>query len=152
VPPGGHFGLGYLYWKQQRYEDACREFEAELADQPQDSQSLTYLGDAEMHTDREKQAEAHLRRALALDANSRLAHLDLGILLAARNQSEEAARHLRAAIRLDPSRSDAHYRLARLLRSLGREQEAQAEVETVKKLAAETPPPALVRLPGRPHP
>jgi len=95
VPPGGHFGLGYLYWKQQRYEDACREFEAELADQPQDSQSLTYLGDAEMHTDREKQAEAHLRRALALDANSRLSHLDLGILLAARNQSEEAARHLR---------------------------------------------------------
>ena len=31
VPPEAHFGLGYLYWKQQRYEEACREFEAELA-------------------------------------------------------------------------------------------------------------------------
>jgi tetratricopeptide (TPR) repeat protein len=152
VPPGGHFGLGYLYWKQQRYEDACREFAAELAGQPQDSQSLTYLGDAEMHTDREKQAETHIRRALALDASSRLAHLDLGILLAARNDSGEAVRCFREAIRIDPSKSDAHYRLARLWRSLGREQEAQAEVETVKKLAAEQPPPPLIRLPGRPHP
>ena len=52
VPPDAHFGLGYLYWKQQRYEDACREFEAELATQPQHAQALAYLGDAEMHADR----------------------------------------------------------------------------------------------------
>ena len=57
VPPDAHFGLGYLYWKQQRYEDACREFEAELANQPQHAQALTYLGDAEMHTERDEPAE-----------------------------------------------------------------------------------------------
>ena len=152
VPPEAHFGLGYLYWKQRRYEEAGREFEAELTNQPQYAQALVYLGDSEMHNGRGKQAEGHLRRALALDANIRLAHLDLGILLAARNDSDQAARCFREAIRMDPSQPDAHYRLGRLWSSLGREQEAQAEFEKVKHLAAEVPPPPLVRLPGRPHP
>ena len=120
--------------------------------QPQHAQALTYLGDVEMHADRNQPAETHLRRALALDANIRLAHLDLGILLAARNESDEAARCFREAIRIDPSKPDAHYRLGRLWSSLGRQQEAQAEFEKVKKLAAEEPPPPLIRLSGRPLP
>lgn len=147
-----HFGLGYLYWKQQRYADASREFEAELRNVPQHTQALAYLGDAEMHTDQEKPAEDHLRRALALDSNLRLAQLDLGILLSARNDSSEAVRCFREAIRIDSSKPDAHYRLGRLLRSLGREREAQQEFDAVKKLAAEEPPPPLIRLPGRPLP
>jgi tetratricopeptide (TPR) repeat protein len=149
VPPDAHFGLGYLYWKQRHYEDACREFEAELQTQPQHAQALAYLGDAEMRADRNKPAEAHLRRALALDANLRLAHLDLGIVLAARNDSDEAVRHYREAIRIDPSKPDAHYRLGRLLGSLGREHDAQDEFDKVQKLAAEETPPPLLRLSGR---
>jgi Flp pilus assembly protein TadD len=105
-----------------------------------------------MHADRNKPAETHLRRALALDANMRLAHLDLGIVLAAKNDSDEAVRHFREAIRIDPSKPDAHYHLGRLWSSLGRQQEAQAEFEKVKKLATEEPPPPLLRLSGRPHP
>ena len=107
---------------------------------------MAYLGDVEMRLDREKAAEDRLRRALALDPNIRLAHVDLGILLAARNDSSEAARCFREAIRIDPNKPDAHYRLGRLLSSLGREQEAQAEFDKVKKLAAEEPPPPLIRL------
>jgi tetratricopeptide (TPR) repeat protein len=154
VPPDAHFGLGYLYWKQQRYEEACHEFEVELETQPQHAQALMYLGDAEMHADPNKSAETHLRQALALDANMRLAHLDLGILLAAQNNSDEAARHFREAIRLDPSKPDAHYRLGRLWRLLGREHDAQDEFDKVQKLAAEEPaaPPPLLRLPGRRDP
>lgn len=83
--PEAHFGLGYLYWKQKRFEEARREFQAELANQPQHTQALTYLGDAEMHAGDEKAAEQHLRAALKLDANIRLAHLDLGIILANMN-------------------------------------------------------------------
>ena len=96
-----------------------------------------------------RRPKSHLRRALAFDANMRLAHLDLGIVLAAKNDPDEAARHFREAIRIDPSKPDAHYRLGRLWSSLGRQQEAQAEFEKVKKLAAEEPPPPLLRLPGR---
>ena len=103
-----------------------------------------------MRADRNKAAEAHLRSALALDANLRLAHLDLGIVLAAKNDSDEAARHFREAIRIDPSQADAHYRLGRLWSSLGRQQEAEVEFEKVKTLAGEKAPPPLVQLPGRP--
>jgi tetratricopeptide (TPR) repeat protein len=151
VPPDAHFGLGYLYWKQQRYEEACREFEAELAKQPHHAQALAYLGDAEMHTNRDVVAETHLRRALAVDANTRLAHLDLGIVLAAKKDSGAAA-HFREAIRLDPSKPDAHYRLGRLWSSMGRDHEAQDEFDKVQQLAAENPPPPLLRLSGRPLP
>jgi len=150
VPPDAHFGLGYLYWKQQRFAEASHEFEAELAGDPQHAQALTYLGDAEMHLEKEKSAEAHLRSALKLNANLRLANLDLGIVLADRSASAEAARCFQAAIRIDPSQSDAHYRLGRLWSSMGREKEAQEEFEKVKQLAAAQPPPPLIKLPGRP--
>ncbi len=151
VPPEVHFGLGYLYWKQQRFEEASREFQAELKGQPEHALALAYLADAEMHTDRDEGAEAHLRQALAVDANTRLAQLDLGILLASRNDSDAAAHCFREAIRIDPSKPDAHYRLGRLWSSLGREQDAQGEFEIVKSLAAEQPPPPLVQLAGRPQ-
>jgi len=147
-----HFGLGYLYWKQQRYQEACREFEAELRSQPQHVQALSYLGDAEMRLNDEKAAEGHLRRVVTLNANARLAQLDLGILLAGRNESEAAVQHFRAAIRIDPSKPDAHYRLGRLWKSMGHDREAQAEFEQVKKLASEESPAPLIRLPGRKDP
>jgi Flp pilus assembly protein TadD len=112
-------------------------------------QALTYLGDAEMHTENEKAAAEHLRQALRLDANIRLAHLDLGILLTSQGDSSEAARHLREAIRIDPSKPDAHYRLGRLWRSLGREAEADAEYAKVKELSREEPQAPLIKLPGQ---
>jgi tetratricopeptide (TPR) repeat protein len=147
--PEVHFGLGYLYWKRKRYEDACREFQAELANRPQDTQALAYLGDAEMHAGKEKEAEEHLRRALKLDASFRLAQLDLGILLASKNDSIGAERHFREAIRIDPSKPDAHYHLGRLLRSLGRKQEADSEFAKVKELAKEEQQEPLIKVPGR---
>jgi len=137
-----------MYWKQTRYEEARKAFEAELANQPQHTLALAYLADAEMHSSSEKSAEEHLRRALRLDANLRLAHLDLGILLAERNENGEAARHFQEAIRLDPSRSDAHYRLGRLGLATGRKQEAEAEFAVVKHLAKPEQPEALVDVPG----
>jgi Flp pilus assembly protein TadD len=104
-----------------------------------------------MHADRNKSADTHLRRALALDAKIRLAHLDLGILLAGTNDSDSAIRHFREAIRIDPSHVDAHYHLGRLLRSLGRSQEADFEFAKVKELAAETGPAPLLKLAGPPR-
>jgi tetratricopeptide (TPR) repeat protein len=151
--PEVHFGLGYLYWKQQRYEDAIREFRAELAFQRQHLQSLIYLGDAEMHLGATS-AEEHVRQALVLDKNVRLAHLDLGILLADKGDSTGAIEHWREAIRIDPSKPDAHYRLGRLLRSLHRDAEAESEFAKVKDLATATEahPEPLVKLADRPHP
>lgn len=43
-----NFGLGYLRWKMRQYDDAKREFEAELVVDPENPQALAYLGDIEM--------------------------------------------------------------------------------------------------------
>jgi len=120
-----------------------------LANQPQQTQALAYLGDAEMHLGNEKEAGEHLRRALKLDPGFRLAHLDLGILLTHQNDSTGAERHLREAIRLDPSKPDAHFRLGTLWHSLGREADADAEFAKVKELAKEEPQAPLIKVPGR---
>ena len=58
--PEVHFGLGYLYWKRKRYQEAGREFQAELANQREHVQALTYLGDVEMQAGNDKAAEDHL--------------------------------------------------------------------------------------------
>jgi tetratricopeptide (TPR) repeat protein len=150
--PEAHFGLGYLYWKQKRYEEARSAFEAELAAQPQHMQALTYLADTEMHLGYEKEAEEQLRQALKLDGRIRLAHMDLGILLASKNESNEAAAQFREAIRIDSSKLDAHYRLGQLLLSLGREKEAETEFSQVKQLAEQPDaerPDGLINVPGR---
>jgi Flp pilus assembly protein TadD len=147
--PEVHFGLGYLYWKHKRYEEAGREFRQELASQPRHTQALTYLADAEMHSGGEQDAEGHLHRALELDSNIRLAHLDMGILLAARNDSGPAEVHFREAIRINPANPDAHYRLGRLWLAEGREDEANAEFATVKKLAKQEQPAPLIQVPGQ---
>jgi tetratricopeptide (TPR) repeat protein len=102
-----------------------------------------------MHLGKEKEAEEHLRRALKLDGSFRLAHLDLGILLANENDTLGAERHFREAIRIDPSKPDAYYHLGRLLRSLGRKQEADDEFAKVKELAKEEPQEPLIEVPGR---
>ena len=45
---GCGFGLGYLYWKTRQYDDAKREFEAELKIDANHAQALAYLGDIEL--------------------------------------------------------------------------------------------------------
>ncbi len=47
-------------------------------------------------------ALAQFRTALDLDQNSALAHQELGLILAARNQTTEATDHLRRALQLQP--------------------------------------------------
>lgn len=149
--PEVHFGLGYLYWKRKRYPEAIREFQAELSQQPQHTQAMTYLADTQMQSGDNKAAAPLLRTVLKLAPDTRLAHLDMGIILTRENQPAEAERQFRDAIRLDPSKTDAHYRLARLLSSLGREKAAQSEFEAVKQLAVEQAPPPLIRLAGPPR-
>jgi tetratricopeptide (TPR) repeat protein len=142
--PEVHFGLGYLYWKQKLYEEARREFLTELAAQPRHTQALTYLADTELHSGSRTEAETRLRRVLKLDPNVRLAHLDLGILLADREEFDEAAAHFHEAIRIAPTNPDAHYRLGRLWLATGRQKDADAEFAKVKALAKPEQPPPLI--------
>lgn len=125
--PNVHFGLGYLLWKQQSFEDAAREFRLEIQNDPSHAQALAYLGDTQMKNGGNAEAKATLQQAVKVPGAARLAWLDLGILLAQEHENDEAVADIRHAIEMDPSEVDAHWRLARLYQSMGRADEAKAE-------------------------
>lgn len=125
--PEVHFGLGYLLWKEHRFEEAETEFKLELDDNPNQAQALTYLGDIAIRHNDEAAALNYLHRAVAQPQAIRLAYLDLGIVDADHKRNEEAVINLQRAIDMEPAQVDAHYRLGRLYVVMGKPKEAQAE-------------------------
>jgi Flp pilus assembly protein TadD len=148
--PNVHFGLGYLYWKERRNDEAEGEFRRELANDPSHAQANAYLGDVLLHRDDAEGARPLLEKARRLDPKIRIVHLDLGILHAGHKEYEPASRELREAVRLDPSRADAHYRLAQVYQSLGRTTEAKAELATVRRLHEKRNEDLLQQISGKP--
>jgi predicted Zn-dependent protease len=132
--PNLHFGIGYIYWTQHKDGEAEREFELEAKRDPANAQAWAWLGDIQLRRNDSRKARPLIEKALALDPRIRIAHFDLGIVLAQDGQYAGAIRELKEAIRLDPDRTDAHYRLARVYRDAGKTAEANAELDIVKQL------------------
>jgi tetratricopeptide (TPR) repeat protein len=132
--PNVHFGLGYLLWTQGQYEEAAKEFQAELANVPDNAQALTYLADADMKTNNSDAALPLLKKAVQISPAMELAHLDLGIFYSDAGKQQDALREFKAAARLAPADVKPHYRLARLYQTMGRKDEANAEFQKTKTL------------------
>lgn len=129
-----HFGLGYLLWTQTAYDEASREFQAELALNPGHPPSLLYLADIAVKTNRFTDARPLLERAEKADPSPSLVHLDMGIVLTDAGQLDDAMRELEEAARLDPSDADAHWRLSRIYRIRGDAQAAKAELDKTRQV------------------
>lgn len=132
--PEAHFGLGYLLWCQLQFEDASREFQAELDLNPNHVQALTYLGDTQMKLSHPETALPLLQRAVGIDPKDQLAHLDLGVLHIEAGRNDDALRELKTAEQLDPNDQNVHFRLGRFYKSLGKTTEANAEFEKTRGL------------------
>jgi len=132
--PDVHFGLGYLLWSQFQLDEAAREFQAELNNNPNHPQALTYLADSEIKLNHPEPAMALLEKAIAIDAKIQLAHLDLGSLYIDAGRTNDALRELKIAEQLDPGDQNVHFRLGRFYKSLGKTEEANAEFEKTKSL------------------
>jgi tetratricopeptide (TPR) repeat protein len=132
--PDAHYGLGYLLWIQKQYPEAESEFQAELDNNPNHVQALTYLGDTQMRLNHPELAQPLLENALRLDAGQELAHLDLGIVFADAGRQEDALRELLAAAKLNPEDVNVHWRLGRLYRAMGRTDNAKAEFDKASSI------------------
>ena len=73
LEPNLNFGLGYLYWKQHKFDEAKAAFEAELRIDPQHAQALAYLGDIELKTNAPDKALPLLSKATHLRNDIRIA-------------------------------------------------------------------------------
>jgi len=132
--PNVHFGLGYLLWTQNQFEEAAQEFQAELNNLPDHAQALAFLADSDMQLNRSGEAMPLIQKALKIDPNVPRAHLDLGILYADAGRREDALRELKTAARLSPSDPTPHWRLARLYQAMGNKAEANAEFQKTSNL------------------
>jgi tetratricopeptide (TPR) repeat protein len=132
--PNVHFGLGYLLWTQSQYEEAAREFQAELVNVPNHVQALSYLADAEIKMNHPEVALPLLEKAIRLDPEAELPRLDLGILYADAGRRQDALRELKVAAKLSPNDVNVHWRLARLYQRMGMKDEANAEFHKTSSL------------------
>jgi tetratricopeptide (TPR) repeat protein len=132
--PNVHFGLGYLLWTQNQFEEAAQQFEAELANVPEHAQALAFLADCYMQLNRSGEAMPLIQKALKIDPNVPRAHLDLGILYADAGRHEDAIRELKTAARLSPTDPNPHWRLARLYQAMGNKAEANLEFQKTSAL------------------
>jgi tetratricopeptide (TPR) repeat protein len=132
--PNVHFGLGYLLWAQGQYEEAAREFQAELANVPNHVQAMAYLADANVKMNRPGAALPLIERTIRIDPGIEMAHLDLGILYANAGHRDDSLRELKVAAKLNPNDVNVHWRLARLYQAMGRKDEANAEFQKTRSL------------------
>ncbi|MGH9587492.1 MAG: tetratricopeptide repeat protein [Acidobacteriaceae bacterium] len=132
--PDVHFGLGYLLWTQNQYEEAAQQFQLEVDNFPNDAQALAYLADSNVRLNRFDAARPALEKAMRLDPRLELPYLDLGILDAAAGRKETALSDFKSALRLNPADVQIHWRMARLYQSMGRREEAKAEFAKTRSL------------------
>jgi len=132
--PNVHFGLAYLLWTQNQFEEAAKEFQAELDNVPANAQALAFLADCYMQLNRSSEAMPLIEKALSIDPNVPRAHLDLGILYADAGRREDAIREFKIAARLSPGDPAPNWRLARLYQAMGNKAEAQIEFQKTSNM------------------
>jgi tetratricopeptide (TPR) repeat protein len=132
--PDANFGLGYLQWKSNHYEEAKAAFQHELAVDPNHAQALAYLGDIAMKEENFDQSLSLLKMAIRQRQDIRIAYIDLGTVLMQQKLYAEALAALQQAVKLDPTRPDAHFRLGRLYQAMGEADKAEREFIKVREL------------------
>jgi tetratricopeptide (TPR) repeat protein len=148
--PNVHFGLGYLLWTQHHFDEAAKEFQAELDNDATDQRSRAYLGDSLVELNQYQQAQPELETA-AKDASTTtmaMVHRDLGVVYAEAGRKEDAANELLQAIALDPKDVSPHWRLGKLYRSMGKKAEAEAEFAVASAMTKENDKPLAQEIGG----
>lgn len=107
--------------------------------QPQRHDLQYLLAGWSFRADKLDDAEAHLRRAIALRPDFAEAHFDLGALKVRQGDPAAGAASLREAIRLRADYAEAHYNLAVALVMLNRHAEALESARTAFRLAPGDP-------------
>jgi len=136
--PGIHFELGQAILAnstdEQARNEATREFNAALAENPKDANSEYELGEiAWLHSNLQG-ALRHYLRAIEFRSGFVDAQIGAGKVLTAMNEPQKGLDHLLAAERFDPDNEVVHYRLAMAYRRLGRAADADREWVVFQRL------------------
>ena len=130
--PGIHYRLGRLLLSQSDApatvkDDAKREFEQELAVDPNNAGAEFVLGELARQAEQWPDAIAHFSRATKLDTSFADAYIGLGRSLLGAGKGAEAIPPLEAAEKLQPDSPVVHFQLATAYRRAGRKEDADRE-------------------------
>jgi tetratricopeptide (TPR) repeat protein len=133
--PGAHYKLGDLYWSLSQWDNATREFQAELANDPGNCMAQWKVGNTLVQQSvKPEQALADVEKALEMCPSLPEARLDRGRLLLRLHREQEALTDLQRAEKATPNDPTVHFSLAQAYRALGKGEEARTELETFRKL------------------
>ncbi len=112
-----------------------------LQNQPGNALANYYFAMAVLKRSREsksstesQQAEALLKKSVAIDPKLGEAYLQLGIMYAAQGASEQAIAAFQKAIEVTPGLGEAHYRLSQLYKRNGERDKAEQEIQLYKQV------------------
>jgi len=136
--PGTHYHLGNAFWMEEKWDSAKTEFEAELANDPNNCTTQWKLGNA-LLADRQpaEQALPHLDEAIGRCPNLMQARVDRAGALIKLNHPEKAIDDLRIAEQDSPKEPSIHFLLSRAYKALGDADQAKAEIEAYGRLERE---------------
>ena len=125
-----HNGLGVIYAREGRQEEAIQEYLITLRLQPNSADAHFNLGNAYNRTGRQEEAIQEFLTALRLQPDHMDAHINLGNAYSRQGRQEEAIREYLTALRLQPDHVNAyvaHVNLGNAYADTGRLEEATRE-------------------------
>jgi tetratricopeptide (TPR) repeat protein len=133
--PGVHLELGRVYISLRRADEAMRELDLVLKEDPSNADANYILGSLLVQEDRCAEAITYLERARTLRPDSWATYFQLGKAKLRLGHAAEAIELLQRAVGLNPDESTAHYEFARALQAGGRRLEAGREFRRAQELA-----------------
>jgi tetratricopeptide (TPR) repeat protein len=135
---GVHFELGEALLRHggPDLSEAQKEFEAAIAENPNDAESEYHLGEISLRNSDKNGAYEHFSRALRIQPQNPDGHFGMGKLDLLSGKPEEALAELEKVVAADPANADAHYSLIQVYRKLGRTDEAERELKVFEALRA----------------
>jgi tetratricopeptide (TPR) repeat protein len=124
-----HGALGNAAFKENRFDDAIREYSEARRLNPGYAQWASNLGVVLDRVGRKEEAREQFEAALAIDPHHAEAHHHLGLQLANEGKLEEAVAHFEASLRGNPDQYMVHYNLGVARKMQGRRAEAIAAFE-----------------------
>jgi Flp pilus assembly protein TadD len=122
--------LAVIEWSEYRQKDAVRNWQAALADKPDNAIAMSNLGMAMIEEKRWDEAEAYLQKAIQLRPRFAGPHGHLGRMYIALERPADAEREFRRAIEISPLNAEARNQLAKFYAQQGRMREAEEQFRT----------------------
>jgi tetratricopeptide (TPR) repeat protein len=140
--PGIHLELGKVAISQRRTDDAVRELQLALQDNPDDPDASYFLGGLLVQTGRYPEGIPYLERSRNAKPDFWAPYFYLGKASLKMEHPADAAALLERAVKLNPDDASAFHLLSQALSACGRQAEARQALARVRELQAGALQPA----------